>query len=272
MHDVHARLVAFDIDGTLLDLDHPVATATAASLRELQMRGLEIVFVSSRPIASLVLLARAIGVDAHLIAYNGALARSASGRQLIAEGFVIAGELTEVLRRFSIAGGAVNFYLCEGLRWLAFGPAEFMDVEERATGLTADERLTSDALPNLAGISVLKVMCRGEEAACKQLLRDMKTYSSLDAVASGRDCCDIQSKGVGKAQAMRVLCQALGVGMHDVVAFGDSDSDAPMLHMAGYGVAVGAATDRAKLAAREHIDGPGSNALAVWVDRIAMSD
>lgn len=272
MHDVRARLVAFDIDGTLLDSDNPVAGATAASLRELRKRGLEIVFVSSRPIASLVMLARAIGVDAHLIAYNGALVRSVSGRQLIADGFVINERLIDVLRRFSIAGGAVNFYVCEGLRWLASGPAESIDVEERATGLTADERLASDALPNLAGIPVLKVMCRGAEADCKQLLDDMKAYSGLDAVASGRDCCDIQARGVGKAHAMRVLCQDLGIAMRDVVAFGDSDSDASMLRMAGYGVAVGAATDRAKTAAREHIDGPGSNALAVWTGRIVMSD
>ena len=94
----------------------------------------------------------------------------------------------------------------------------------------------------------------------------------LVAVASGYDCCDIHAKGVGKAHAIRELCQHLGIAMDDVVAFGDSDSDAPMLRMAGYGVAVGAASARAKMAARDHIDGPGSDAIAGWIDRIAASD
>jgi Cof subfamily protein (haloacid dehalogenase superfamily) len=272
MHDVHARLVAFDVDGTLLDSENPVSGVTAESLRELQKRGLQIVLVSSRPIASLEFLARGLGLDAHLIAYNGALARTASGRQLTAESFRVDRSLIDVLRTFSNMGGAVNLYVSDGLHWMAFGQSTLIEVEERATGLTADSRLPSDALQDTVGISVLKVMCRGNESACIRLLGDMEAFPNLDAVASGLDCCDIQAKGVGKADAMTVLCRHLGIAPGDVVAFGDSDSDAPMLHMAGYGVAVGAATARARTAAREHIDGPGSNALAGWLDRIVTSD
>lgn len=272
MRDVFARLVAFDIDGTLLDLENPISDVTAASLRELRKRGLQIVFVSSRPIASLVLLAQRLGIDAHLIAYNGALARNMSGQELLSESFVIDGPLIDILRRFCSSGGAVNVYVGGALQWLAFGQSTFVDIEELATGLTADSRLSSDALPKVAGTSVLKVMCRGVELACKQLLVDMESYSNLDAVASGWDCCDIQAKGVGKGHAVKVLCRNLGIAPDDVVAFGDSDSDASMLRLAGYGVAVGAATERAKMAAREHIDGPGSNALADWLDRIATAD
>lgn len=272
MPDVHAQLVALDIDGTLLDSENPISDVTAASLRELRKRGLQIGFVSSRPIASLAFLARGLGVEAHLIAYNGALVRTVSGRQLIAESFGIDGRLVDVLRTFSHEGGAVNLYVSDGLHWMAFGQSAFIEIEERATGLAADSRLPSDALLNTVGTSVLKIMCRGTEAACRRLLSEMETYSNLHAVASGVDCCDIQAKGVGKADAMMVLCRHLGIEPDDVVAFGDSDSDAPMLQMAGYGVAVGAATARARAAAREHIDGPGSNALAGWLDRIVTSD
>jgi Cof subfamily protein (haloacid dehalogenase superfamily) len=272
MHDVHAQLVVFDIDGTLVDSENPMSDVTAGALRELQKRGLQIAFASSRPIASLALLARHVGVDAHLIAYNGALARCASGQQLIAESFVMDMRLINVLRKFSTAGGAVNVYVYERLHWLAFGPSAFIDLEERATGLTADSRFPPEALLNVAGSSVLKVMCRSSRLACKQLLRDMDAYFDPVAVASASDCCDIQAKGVGKAHAIRELCHNLDIAPNDVVAFGDSDSDASMLRMAGYGVAVGAASARAKMAAREHIDGPGSDAIAGWLDRIAASD
>lgn len=270
MHIVHARLVVFDIDGTLIDSENPISELTKGALRELQKRGLEIVFASSRPIASLESLARGIGVDAHLIAYNGALARSASGQQLAAESFVMTTQLISVLREFSTAGGAVNIYLYERLQWLAFGSAVLIDLEESATGLTADSRLPPEALSNIAGSPVLKVMCRGSELACKQLLGDVDAYPDLVAVASAFDLCDIHAKGVGKAHAIRELCRHLDIASSDVVAFGDSDSDAQMLRMAGYGVAVGAASARAKMAARDHIDGPGSDAIAGWIARIRL--
>lgn len=270
MRDVRAQLAVFDIDGTLLDAENPISDATAGALRGLQNRGLQIAFASSRPIASLALLAQRIGVDAHLIGYNGALARCASGRQLIAESFVMDTPLVNLLADFATAGGAVNVYVYERFRWLAFGPSAFIDVEEGATGLTADSRFPPEALVNVAGSSVLKVMCRASELACKQLLGDMGESLDPVAVASACDCCDIHAKRVGKAHAIRELCQHLDIAPDDVVAFGDSDSDAPMLQMAGYGVAVGAASARAKMAAHDHIDGPGSDAIAGWMDRIRL--
>lgn len=270
MRDVQARLAVFDIDGTLLDSDNPISDVTADALRGLRDRGVQIAFASSRPIGSLELFARGVDVPAHLIGFNGALAVSFSGQELIAENFVIEERLTGILRSFADDGGLVNVY--RRSYWLAVGPAAAIDHEERATGLTADSRPSPDGLADLAGGSFLKVMCRGSAAACERLPGDIAEFPELTAVASGWDCCDIQADGVDKARALRELCRSLDITPDRVAAFGDSDSDASMLQMAGYGVAVGAASDRAKAAAGEHIDGPGSNALAEWLDCITVSN
>jgi Cof subfamily protein (haloacid dehalogenase superfamily) len=269
MSDVRARLVAFDIDGTLLDTDNPLSARTADGLRELQHRGLQLAFASSRPIGSLVLFARHIGVTAHLVGFNGAVVVCDGGRQLVAETFVMDARLIGVLRTFADTGGAVNVY--RPSHWLAVAPAAATDHEERATGLIADQRGTPDELAPLVGESVLKVMCRGSKSACADVLDEVGASADLTAVTSGWDCCDIQARGVDKATAIAELCRSLQITSADVVAFGDSDSDAPMLQLAGYGVAVGAASERAKAASREHIDGPGSEAVADWLGRITAS-
>lgn len=269
MSDVRARLVVFDIDGTLLDTDNPLTARTADALRELQHRGLQLAFASSRPIGSLELFARHIGVTAHLIGFNGAVVARDCGRQLRAATFVVDARLTGVLRKFADTGGAVNVY--RPSHWLAIGPAAATDHEEQATGLTADQRGTPDGLAQLAGDSVLKVMCRGSKSACADVLGEVAGFADLTAVTSGWDCCDIQARSVDKASAVSELCRSLEITPADVVAFGDSDSDAPMLQLAKYGVAVGAASERVKAVSCEHIDGPGSEAVADWLGRITAS-
>lgn len=269
MRDVQARLAVFDIDGTLLDSANPISDETNDALRGLRDRGIQIAFASSRPIGSLELLARDVEIPAHLIGFNGALAVSVAGQELIAETFVIEDRLTAILRGFADEGGLVNVY--RRSHWLAVGPPAAIDHEERATGLTAHSRPSPDGLADLAGDSCLKVMCRGSAAACARLPSDIAHFPKLTALASGWDCCDIQADGTDKARALRELCRSLGITPDQVAAFGDSDSDASMLQLAGYGVAVGAASDRARAAADEHIDGPGSSALAEWLDGIAAS-
>ncbi|WP_343575078.1 HAD-IIB family hydrolase [Mycobacterium sp.] len=266
MRDVHAQLVVFDIDGTLLDTDNPISEVTVRALRDLQQRQLQIAFASSRPIASVDLLAQRVAVAAHLIGFNGAVAVSAGGRRLVAETFVMNARLAELLHRFADAGGLVNVYRPD--HWLAVGPTASIDHEEKATGLAADSRSVAADLSDLAGDAVLKVMCRGGEAACNELVAAVSGSDGLVAMSAGWDCCDIQAGGVDKARAVRELCHHLDISPDAVVAFGDSDSDASMLALVGYGVAVGAASARAKEAARELIGGPGSGALAAWVDRI----
>lgn len=269
MSDIRARLVVFDIDGTLLDTDNPLSARTADALHELQRRGLQLAFASSRPIGSLELFARRLGVTAHLIGFNGAMVERDSGRQLCAETFVMDTRLTGVLRRFADTGGAINIY--QPSQWLAVAPAAATDHEEQATGLTADRRCGPDELAGLVGSSVLKVMCRGSESACAEVLGAVAGFADLTAVTSGWDCCDVQARGVDKASAVSELCRSLAITPDDVIAFGDSDSDAPMLALAGCGVAVGAASELARSAAGEHIDGPGSDAVADWLDRITAS-
>ncbi len=269
MPDVHAQLVVLDIDGTLLDAANPLSDATTGALRGLQQRGVQIAFASSRPLESVELLARTVGVTAHLIACNGAVAVCASGRELMAQSFVMDMQLIAALRRFSAAGGLVNVY--RRSHWLAVGPAASIRHEEAATGLTADVRPSVDALVDIAGTPVLKVMCRGSRSACAQLLDEVRGFAGLAGVVSGSDCCDIQADGVDKARAVNRLRGDLGIAPSGVVAFGDSDSDALMLGSAGYGVAVGAASASARNAAREHIDGPGTDAIAEWLDRVTLT-
>ena len=95
--------------------------------------------------------------------------------------------------------------------------------------------------------------------------------SALDVISRHPDALQASVLAAGsRVDALLALCRGLEIAPAGVVAFGDSDSDAPMLQLAGYGVSVGAATELTRAAAREHISGPGSEAVAEWLGRIAV--
>ncbi len=72
--------------------------------------------------------------------------------------------------------------------------------------------------------------------------------------------------GLSKAVGLARLAQAEGVELSDVIAFGDNDNDAEMLAEAGWGIALGNASDVARESADEVIGTNNSDAIAVWLE------
>ena len=73
------RLIAIDIDGTLLDPEMRVSVANLRALRRAREAGVEIVLVTGRRHAFALPIAQALGFDLWLISSNGAVTRSTGG-------------------------------------------------------------------------------------------------------------------------------------------------------------------------------------------------
>lgn len=57
---------------------------------------------------------------------------------------------------------------------------------------------------------------------------------------------DVMAEGANKGSVLPILADMYNVGLENVMALGDQDNDAPMLSMAGFGVAMGGASQRCK--------------------------
>ena len=71
----------------------------------------------------------------------------------------------------------------------------------------------------------------------------------VDVVFPGDDFVDVHKKGVNKAEAVRFLCEKEGISTDEVMAFGNTENDVPLLKMAGLSFAVANADEVAKKAA-----------------------
>ena len=83
----------------------------------------------------------------------------------------------------------------------------------------------------------------------KQMLDELHAMQRVEVAWSYRLHLDVMAKGANKGSLLPLLADMCGAKVENVMALGDQDNDAPMLAMAGFGVAMGGASPKAKEAA-----------------------
>lgn len=228
------RLVATDLDGTLLRSDGAISARTRAVLASLRERGIPLVMVSARPPRSLCQIGKAIGVEGVAIGCNGALIYDAATETILDHwplSAEVATRLVGDLRQrlpdayFAVENG-VHYGWERGYLAIRGRPPE-------------DERLIADAL-TLCSVPVSKLLMRHPTLEADEMLAVGREVAGEDAVAthSGARLLEISAAGVNKAAALATLCARLNIAPSHVVVAGDMPNDIPMLRWAGHSIAV----------------------------------
>ena len=232
------RLVATDLDGTMLRDDGTVSPRVAAALTDVQAAGITVVLVSARNWRSVEVIAAGAGISGLAICSNGAVVYDLVQRA------VHRAEVNdlEVVRSFVARGlGAV-----EGacVAWeTALGA--YRTAAYQALAVDAGfHRVYLDAVEIVEAVEdhheVTKVLVRHPTLAVEELLEQLLPHADgLTLTTSGGPFVEVMRGGVTKAHALEVLCGDLGIPAGDVVAVGDQPNDLPMLTWAGRGVAMG---------------------------------
>ncbi|WP_035814436.1 Cof-type HAD-IIB family hydrolase [Jiangella gansuensis] len=257
------RVVATDLDGTLLRSDGTVSERSRAALTRAEEAGATVVFVSGRPPRWIDVLADAVGEHGLAICANGALVYDVRQRAVIEEHGLpgdIAMQVAQAIRE-SVPGSvfAVERRLNFGHeptyrgRWPA--PQDTLVAE-------LDELLAEPVSKLLAAHRELDAREFVDRAAAVVGSLAAATYSGSDAVL------EISAAGVSKASTLATLCAELGVDAHDVVAFGDMPNDVPMLAWAGTSFAVAGAHPDAVAAATHRCGDNDDDGVAEVLERL----
>ncbi len=228
------RLIAVDLDGTLLRSDRTVSARTAAALAQARAHGWHVVPVTARPPRFLDALAV---VNEHFdlaVCCNGALVYDINAGAIlehtalnVADALRIATQL-----RARLPGVCFAAEMGLGYGWDA-AYASLPDALLDPGGTTAE-------IEQLFGNSVTKLIVRHSGMEFERLLagaRDI-TLDHCEITHSTMEFIEIARHGVDKAAALARTAERLGIPSTDVVAFGDMPNDLPMLRWAGRSVAV----------------------------------
>lgn len=227
------RLVATDLDGTLLHSDGTVTDRTRTVLRELDARGVPVVFTTGRPVRWMEALWDDVGSHGLAICSNGGIVYDVGARavrEVLAVPRDVGLRIAELVRD---AVPGTTFGLEHTRGWVA-EPDFPSHPDDRAKAARGE-------LDDVFGDDVAKVLAvhptmdpeefwRRVDAAVGHLVTT--TWSSTFALV------EISARGVTKASTLATLAAELGVSAKDVVAFGDMPNDVPMLEWAGHAVAM----------------------------------
>ncbi|CAN5129076.1 HAD family hydrolase [soil metagenome] len=222
------KLVATDLDGTLLHTDGTVTDRTRAALTSVERLGLTVVFVTGRPIRWMDSLWHHVGEHGLAICSNGAVVYDVAARAIRTTRPIPPKVGLEVAARLR-AGIPGSTFALEKTTGFAKEPAFHDRGREPA-------HLEVGPLEDIFDEHAVKLLARHAEMppeefwqATGRLVADLvtTTWSSVDALV------EISAAGVTKASTLERLCTDLGVASDEVVAFGDMPNDLAMLEWAG---------------------------------------
>lgn len=251
---VPVRLVALDMDGTLLTDGMDLTERTVACIRAASARGVRFVLATGRPYCSVHPYALRLGVDLPLICYNGALVREAASPAALLSRPIPPAVAAEMAAFFQEAGLYFKVYaedvlhVCEPTdetRWFS----QVYGVATRVVGDLAGA-LSTGAV-GAPSMMVVRAPLEEEVPALREeLLR--RWPGRIDAFRPTRHGLDIVSAGTSKGRALRWLAAEWGIGAEAVMAVGNAGNDVDMVAWAGRGVAVANATEEL-LARADHV-------------------
>ncbi len=222
------RLVATDLDGTLVRSDGSVSPYTAEVLAAVEALGVPVVFVTGRPLRWAAEVFDHVGEHGLAVVSNGALVWDVARHEPRLErsiepalGFAVCR-----LLRGALPGTAFAVETMEGIG-LESGYVERYDLPPDTRRGTLEELFDRPAL---------KLLARHEELSAQEF------WDAAEAVVEGRlvitwssttALLEISAPGVTKASTLELVCDELGIGADEVLAFGDMPNDLAMLGWAG---------------------------------------
>jgi len=244
------RLVATDLDGTLLRQDGSLSGRVLAALRALDNFGVVIVLVSARNWRSVSVVAQQAQVSGLAICSNGAVVYNP------AEGCVTEAVTVRpsVIRAFMVrCRSLVGDRVCFGWETIldAYGDTGF---HELGPSMLHDYRGTCQVANEVAeSHEVTKVGVGHPDFDATALLARIAPVvgEDLTATTAGGPLVVLTPRGATKATALARMCEGLGIRADQVLAIGDQPSDLPMLSWAGRGVAMANSHPAVLAAARE---------------------
>jgi hydroxymethylpyrimidine pyrophosphatase-like HAD family hydrolase len=266
------RLVASDLDGTLLRPDETVSERTREAIVAVRRAGITLVLVTGRPPRALAPIAARIGVGGIAICANGAVVWDLDAGTMVDVTPLAADLAAGLVRelREAIPGVLFAVELEHGFGREAGWTDGTGPPRPRLVERETPEVLEADALELVTG-PVVKLLVRHPTLPFPEVARRARQAVGEQAVVTwaGTRLLEISAAGVTKAWALERLCARLGVRRQEVLALGDMENDLPMLAWAGHSVAVANAQPDVLDAADEVTASNLDDGVALVLERLA---
>jgi Cof subfamily protein (haloacid dehalogenase superfamily) len=272
---LNVRLIAVDLDGTLVGDDLTISDGDRAAIRRAMGGGIVVCLVTGRLYSASRRFADDLGLEGPLACLQGAAIYEVPTGRLMQSWPLAAGTALRAYDFMKDGGYRAQLY---------FGDALFLDGMDGGTEeYLRRSRIEPTMVPDLRALlsdpagapgTLLKVLGIGPAAEVERdisRLSDVLGVREANVMKSQPTYLEVTDPRADKGSALRFIAESLGISLAETAAIGDSDNDAPMLRIAGASFAVAGATAVARQAAGRMVGAQGAG-VADAIDALCDAD
>lgn len=242
-HDI--KLIALDMDGTLLNSKHEVSPGNRQAIKEAMEKGIHVVLSTGRPLSNCRDYATSLELSSYLITVNGSEIWGENGE--LVERHVIDPDIIEWLQHLAQTHDTMFWAVSSVGYWRSSVPNDVHQYSWLKFGFNTED----------------------DEKRAK-IWQQLMNNKRLEVSNSSPTNIEVNAKGVNKAQAIRNICRRLGISMEEVMTAGDSLNDLAMITEAGCGIAMGNAQETVKKAANWVTATNDEDGVALAIKKFAL--
>jgi Cof subfamily protein (haloacid dehalogenase superfamily) len=240
------KLIALDMDGTLLRNDHTISKETQKAIRSAKAKGVKVVLSSGRPMVGLNKYLKELNLidkDDYAVSYNGALIQNTSTGEVLAKTPMSLEDLNYLYNLSKELN--VNIHLltensCVTPKW-----NKYSQHETDMNGIPLEIKDFDNFDPNT---TIVKIMFIDEPEILSPAVDKLskEAYEKYTVVRSAPFFLEFLEKTVNKGSGVELLANSLGIKREEIICVGDAGNDLHMIEYAGLGVAMGNAFPEVK--------------------------
>jgi Cof subfamily protein (haloacid dehalogenase superfamily) len=250
------KLIACDMDGTLLDDDKQISRENIEAIAKLKTRGIYFVIATGRHDSMVKSYLDTLGLEMPVISCNGAMVREPFSNHLFSSIPLLSDQVLVIIQACKLHHADYHIYARDVIYGETLTSRMFYYNERNKTLPDRDKikllvsrdfkKYVADNTGEL--YKVLIIPPRQEDFIAIQ--KEIFKSTGLHAFQSDSELLDVSQKGITKAHAIQVLCNELNIDRSETAAIGDQLNDLDMIEYAGVGVAMKNAVPRVKEAAQ----------------------
>lgn len=266
------KLVAIDLDGTLLNSKKEISERNKAALAQAKAAGVKIVLCTGRPLAAIEIYLEALDLrdnGDYSITFNGGLVQKNDTGEIIEKALMPLAAVHELYELATALNVPLDI-LSDGLVLQLPASQEHTSIYSQLNNLLTFEpyelaQFTADQIYNKAVVAI-------DETYLDEQIKKIPAsfYERYEVIKTRNNLLEFMPKGITKAYGISLLARDLGIKQEEIMAIGDEENDLPMIEYAGLGIAMENAVAKVKDMADIITDTNDNDGVAQAVEKFVL--